>query len=236
MIVSGSSAIAGNTKEEKANVEKRLQEEEKNKPMEERSMELIEKLRFVCENDFVRLPYTEAIEVLRNSAPYKKGKFQYKVEWGTDLQSEHERYLVEKHFKKPVILYNYPANIKAFYMKPDPNESHAMHIGRDNGKVASMVLRQHGAGVLDRPAQRLWRQLGPAAQTGPEAGAFRLGGQREEAAVLAPRRAHAAHRPAVASGPTSRASAPAAAHSNSNARSSIRALRSIPPAASSGWS
>jgi asparaginyl-tRNA synthetase len=85
---------------------KRLQEEEKNTPMEERSMELIEKLRFVQENDFVRLPYTEAIEVLRNSTPYKKGKFQFKVEWGTDLQSEHERYLVEKHFKKPVILIN----------------------------------------------------------------------------------------------------------------------------------
>ena len=96
---------------------KRLQEEEKNKPMDERSMELIEKLRFVLENDFIRLPYTEAIEILRNSNHYKKNKFQYPVDWGTDLQSEHERYLVEKHFKCPVILTNYPKDIKAFYMK-----------------------------------------------------------------------------------------------------------------------
>ena len=96
----------------------RQQQEEKNKPADQRSMELIEKLKFISENDFVRLTYTEAIEILQNSKPAKKGKFQYKVEgFGTDLQSEHERYLVEKHFKKPVILIDYPANIKAFYMK-----------------------------------------------------------------------------------------------------------------------
>lgn len=97
---------------------KRLTEEEKNKKAEERSMELIEKLRFVIEQPFQRLTYTEAIEILMNSKPNKKKKFQFIIEgWGADLQSEHERYLVEKHFKKPVILTDYPASIKAFYMK-----------------------------------------------------------------------------------------------------------------------
>ena len=95
----------------------RLEQEEKNKPQDQRSMELIEKLQFVLENDFIRCSYTEAIDILRNSKPYKKGKFQFPVEWGIDLQSEHERYLVEKHFKKPVILIDYPKDIKAFYMK-----------------------------------------------------------------------------------------------------------------------
>ncbi len=97
---------------------KRLQEEEKNKKQEDRSMELIEKLQFVLNDDFVRITYTEAIDILRNSKPNKKKKFQYLIEeWGADLQSEHERYLVEKHFKKPVILTDYPKSIKAFYMK-----------------------------------------------------------------------------------------------------------------------
>jgi len=97
---------------------KRLQDEEKNKKADERSMELIEKLRFVLENDFVRLTYSEAIDILKNSKPNKKKKFKYLIEgFGADLQSEHERYLVEKHFKKPVILTDYPKEIKAFYMK-----------------------------------------------------------------------------------------------------------------------
>ena len=98
----------------------RLQEEEKNKKADERSVELIEKLKFVLDNDFERITYTEAINILKNSKPNKKGQFQYPVDaWGVDLQSEHERYLVEKHFKKPVILTNYPKEIKAFYMKQD---------------------------------------------------------------------------------------------------------------------
>ena len=123
---------------------KRLQEEEKNKPMDERSMELIEKLRFVQENDFVRLPYTEAIDILKNSNPYKKGKFQYPVDWGTDLQSEHERYLVEKHFKKPVILINYPKEIKSFYMKQN-----------DDGKtVSAMDVLFPGIGEIIGGSQR----------------------------------------------------------------------------------
>jgi asparaginyl-tRNA synthetase len=92
----------------------RFAEEEKQKPQNERSeLGLIEKLKFVTENKFQRLTYTEAVEVLKNT----KKKFQFPVDWGTDLQSEHERYLVEKHFKKPVILTHYPKNIKAFYMK-----------------------------------------------------------------------------------------------------------------------
>lgn len=97
---------------------KRLQDEEKNKKADERSMELIEKLRFVLENPFARISYTEAITILRNSKPNKKKRFQFVIEgWGADLQSEHERYLVEKHFKTPVIITDYPKEIKAFYMK-----------------------------------------------------------------------------------------------------------------------
>ena len=95
----------------------RLKEEEKDKPQDQRSMDLIEKLNFVLNNNFIRLTYTEAIDILRNSPAYKKNKFQFPVEWGIDLQSEHERYLLEKHFKCPVILINYPKEIKAFYMK-----------------------------------------------------------------------------------------------------------------------
>ena len=98
---------------------KRFLEEEKGKPQQERSsMSLIEKLEFVINNDFKRVSYTEAIDILKNCNHNKKKKFQYLVdEWGIDLQSEHERYLVEKHFECPVILYDYPANIKAFYMR-----------------------------------------------------------------------------------------------------------------------
>ncbi len=100
-------------------LEKRQAEEEKSKPQNERSMPLLEKLRFVADSPFERLTYTEAIEILTKSKPHKEKKFQYHVEWGIDLQSEHERYLVEKHFKKPVILTNYPRAIKSFYMKVD---------------------------------------------------------------------------------------------------------------------
>lgn len=97
----------------------RLLEEEKQKPQNERSeLDLLAKLNFCLENDFERLTYTEAISILRNSKPNQKKQFKYLInEWGADLQSEHERYLVEKHFKKPVILTNYPAEIKSFYMR-----------------------------------------------------------------------------------------------------------------------
>ncbi|MEO6133205.1 MAG: amino acid--tRNA ligase-related protein, partial [Saprospiraceae bacterium] len=102
-------------------LKERQEQEEQTKPQQERSsMDLITKLRFVVDNEFQRLKYEEAIKILQESTPNKKGKFQYPLEgWGTDLQSEHERYLVEKHFQKPVILTNYPKEIKAFYMRVD---------------------------------------------------------------------------------------------------------------------
>jgi len=96
-----------------------LLDEEKSKPQNLRSqMELIEKLKFIVKNDFERITYSEAYEILRNSSPNKKKKFQYLIdEWGVEFQSEHERFLVEKHFGKPVIIIDYPKKIKAFYMK-----------------------------------------------------------------------------------------------------------------------
>lgn len=124
----------------------RLAEEEKQKPQQERSeMGLVEKLQFVIENEFERLSYTEAIDILKNSNHNKKKKFQYPVnEWGIDLQSEHERYLVEKHFKKPVILFNYPKDIKAFYMRQN-----------DDGKtVAAMDILAPGIGEIVGGSQR----------------------------------------------------------------------------------
>ncbi len=124
----------------------RLVEEEKQKPQNERSeMGLIEKLEFVVNNNFERLTYTEAIEILKESTPNKKKKFQYLVDkWGIDLQSEHERYLVEKHFKKPVILINYPKEIKAFYMRQN-----------DDGKtVAAMDILAPGIGEIVGGSQR----------------------------------------------------------------------------------
>ena len=106
---------------------------------------LIEQLKFVSENNFVRLSYTEAIDILRNSTPNKKKKFKYPIEgWGADLQSEHERFLVEKHFKSPVILFDYPANIKAFYMRLN-----------DDGKtVRAMDVLFPGIGEIIGGSQR----------------------------------------------------------------------------------
>jgi asparaginyl-tRNA synthetase len=124
----------------------RLDEEEKQKPQNERSeMGLLQKLEFVVNNDFERLTYTEAIDILKESNHNKKKKFQYLIEgWGVDLQSEHERYLVEKHFKKPVILTNYPKEIKAFYMRQN-----------DDGKtVAAMDILAPGIGEIVGGSQR----------------------------------------------------------------------------------
>jgi len=108
-----------NCSEDLAFLYNRTSEEEMSKPQAQRNeLGLIDRIKFVIENDFQRLTYTEAIDILRNSNPNKKKKFQYLIDqWGADLQSEHERYLVEKHFKKPVILYNYPKEIKSFYMR-----------------------------------------------------------------------------------------------------------------------
>ena len=114
-----------NCAEELEFLKTRLLEEEKQKPQTERSeIDLIAKLNFCLENDFERLTYSVAIEILRNSKPNQKKQFKYIIDkWGADLQSEHERYLVEKHFKKPVILTNYPADIKSFYMRlNEPDE------------------------------------------------------------------------------------------------------------------
>lgn len=123
----------------------RLAEEEKQLPQDKRSeMGLIEKLKFVLENKFERITYTEAIDILLNSPAYKKKKFQYDVKWGIDMQSEHERYLVEKHFKKPVIVTNYPKEIKAFYMRQN-----------DDGKtVAAMDILAPGIGEIVGGSQR----------------------------------------------------------------------------------
>ena len=124
---------------------KRLQDEEKNKPADQRSMELIEKLRFVADNEFVRLTYTEAIDILQNSKQNKKGKFQYPIKgFGTDLQSEHERYLVETKFQKPVILTDYPKEIKAFYMR----------MNDDNKTVAAMDVLFPQIGEIIGGSQR----------------------------------------------------------------------------------
>jgi asparaginyl-tRNA synthetase len=125
---------------------KRAQEEEAAKPQDQRSeLGLIERLKFIVENDFQRLSYTEAIDILKNSNPNKKKKFQYLIEnWGVDLQSEHERYLVEKHFKKPVILYNYPAEIKAFYMRQN----------EDGKTVSAMDVLFPGIGEIIGGSQR----------------------------------------------------------------------------------
>ncbi len=114
--------VMKNNAEDLEFLEKRLINEEKNLPKDKRSeFPLREKLQFVLDNQFIRISYTEAIDILRQSKPFKKKKFQYPVEWGLDLQSEHERYLVEKHFKSPVIIYDYPAQIKAFYMRLNPD-------------------------------------------------------------------------------------------------------------------
>lgn len=137
-------------KEEILLLEKRLSDEEKMKPKAERSsMSLMEKLTFCLNNDFERLTYTEAINILKNSKPNKKKKFKYPVEkWGIDLQSEHERYLVEKHFKKPVILTDYPADIKAFYMKENP-------VAEDGKRtVRAMDILFPGIGELVGGSQR----------------------------------------------------------------------------------
>ena len=97
----------------------RLEKEEMSKPKNQRSeLSLLERIEFVINNNFKRVTYSDAFEILRNSKPNKKGKFKYPVkEWGIDFQSEHERFLVEKYFKSPVIVYDYPAKIKAFYMR-----------------------------------------------------------------------------------------------------------------------
>lgn len=171
-------------------LDQRLFDEEKTKPQAERSdMRLIEKLKFVTENNFKRVSYTEAIDILKNSKPNKKKKFNYIIEeWGADLQSEHERFLVEKHFKCPVILFDYPADIKAFYMRlnEDGKTVRAMDIlfpgigemvGGSQREERLEVLKEKMA-ALNIPEEELWwyldlRKYGTAVHSG-----FGLGFER----------------------------------------------------------
>lgn len=138
--------VIENNKEDLDFLAQRLTDEEKQLPQDKRSeMGLLEKLEFVLNNSFERLTYTDAIEILKESNYNKKKKFQYPITgWGMDLQSEHERYLVEKHFKKPVILYNYPKNIKAFYMRQN----------EDGKTVAAMDILAPGIGEIVGGSQR----------------------------------------------------------------------------------
>lgn len=140
------SYVLEHNKEDLEFLEKRLLDEEKTKPQAERSeMSLIEKIKFVVDNHFKRVSYTEAIDILRNSKPNKKKKFKYLIDgWGADLQSEHERFLVEKHFKCPVILFDYPANIKAFYMR----------LNEDGKTVRAMDILFPGIGEMVGGSQR----------------------------------------------------------------------------------
>jgi len=140
-----SNYVLTNCKDDLDFLNERELKEDAAKPAKDRNeLSLIERLQFVVENDFKRLTYTEAIEVLRNSKPFKKKKFEYDVEWGVDLHSEHERYLVEKEFKCPVILTDYPAEIKAFYMRQN-----------DDGKtVAAMDVLFPGIGEIVGGSQR----------------------------------------------------------------------------------
>ncbi|MAC63981.1 MAG: asparagine--tRNA ligase [Zunongwangia sp.] len=140
------SYVLENCKDDLEFLEQRLANEDKAKPAAERSeMGLIEKLKFVLENNFKRVSYTEAIDILKDSKPNKKKKFKYIIEeWGADLQSEHERYLVEKHFKCPVILFDYPAKIKAFYMR----------LNEDGKTVRAMDILFPGIGEIVGGSQR----------------------------------------------------------------------------------
>ena len=184
------SYVLEHNKEDLAFLEQRLEQEDKSKPQNERApMPLTEKLRFIVDNNFKRVSYTEAIEILRNSKPNKKKKFKYLIdEWGADLQSEHERFLVEQHFKCPLILFDYPAKIKAFYMRlnEDGKTVRAMDIlfpgigeivGGSQREERLDVLKEKMAD-LDIPEEDLWwyldlRKYGTAVHSG-----FGLGFER----------------------------------------------------------
>ena len=134
-----------NNKEDVEFLNQREIQENKAKPQDQRpELNLLERLEFVINNDFERINYTAAIDILRQSKPYKKKKFKYPVEWGKDLQSEHERYLVEKHFKRPVIIFDYPASFKAFYMRSND----------DGETVAAMDVLFPGIGEIVGGSQR----------------------------------------------------------------------------------
>lgn len=163
--------LLDNCREDLQFLDQRFADEQKSKPQNERSEQgLIEKLEFVVSNDFVRLSYTEAIEILKRSKPNQKKKFKYLInEWGVDLQSEHERYLVEKHFNAPVVLFDYPASIKAFYMRlnDDGKTVRAMDIlfpsigeivGGSQREERHEILKEKVASV-GIPEEELWWYL-----------------------------------------------------------------------------
>ena len=185
------SYVLEHNKDDIAFLEQRQINEDKQKPQAERNdMTLSEKLNFVVDNNYKRVSYTEAINILRNSKPNKKKKFKYLIDgWGSDLQSEHERYLVEKHFKCPVILFDYPANIKAFYMRLNEDEKtvRAMDVlfpgigeivGGSQREERLDVLKEKMA-ALDIPEEELWwyldlRKFGTAVHSGFGLGFDRL--------------------------------------------------------------
>lgn len=137
--------VLTNCKDDLEFLNEREKNEQKQKPQNERNeLTLAERLEFVVANSFERITYTKAIELLQDSKPFKKKQFKYPVEWGTDLQSEHERYLVEKHFKKPVIITDYPASFKAFYMRQN----------EDGKTVAAMDVLFPGIGEIVGGSQR----------------------------------------------------------------------------------
>lgn len=137
--------VLDNCKDDLAFLNEREKNEQQQKPQNERhELSLVERMEFVVNNPFERISYTHAIELLKDSKPYKKGQFKYPVDWGTDLQSEHERFLVEKHFKKPVIITDYPASFKAFYMRQNEDEK----------TVAAMDVLFPGIGEIVGGSQR----------------------------------------------------------------------------------
>ncbi|MCK0201415.1 asparagine--tRNA ligase [Ornithobacterium rhinotracheale] len=141
-------------------LDERYKKTQEEKPKNERAeLGLIERLEYVLNNKFVRLSYTEAIEILKKSKPNQKKKFKYLIEeWGADLQSEHERYLVEKHFKSPVILFDYPAKIKAFYMRlnDDKETVRAMDVLFPSiGEIIGGSQREERLDVLKEKMQKM---------------------------------------------------------------------------------
>ena len=181
--------VLDNYPDDLAFLDQRIQQEEKNMPKEKRRPKgLVEMLRFVVDNDFERITYSEAINILRNSKPFKKGRFEFEPTWGADLQAEHERFLVEKKFKKPVIVRDYPKDIKAFYMRMNDDEKTvaAMDvlfpfigevIGGSQREERIDILKSRMAD-MDIPEEELWwyldlRKFGGA----PHAG-FGLGFER----------------------------------------------------------
>ncbi len=137
--------VLENYPDDLAILDKRIQDLEKQMKKEDRRpMGLIDTLRFVVDNDFERITYTEAINILRSSKPFKKGRFEFEPSWGSDLQAEHERWLVEKKFQKPVIVRDYPKDIKAFYMR----------MNDDDKTVAAMDVLFPGIGEVIGGSQR----------------------------------------------------------------------------------